>query len=79
MNYFYVDCCSELNDTVVEAQQRIRQVPPPLPVEEAIERYLQSSNRLIILVIHPYPTIHIKKKLSPLVIFVNYFSNVSNY
>ncbi|KAL8248105.1 hypothetical protein R6Q59_004973 [Mikania micrantha] len=40
---------SELNDTVVEAQQRIRQVPPPLPVEEAIERYLQSSNRLIIL------------------------------
>ncbi|KAK9050252.1 hypothetical protein SSX86_030778 [Deinandra increscens subsp. villosa] len=40
---------SELNDTVVEAQQRIRQVPPLLPVEEAIERYLQSSNRLIIL------------------------------
>ncbi|KAI7728146.1 hypothetical protein M8C21_017566 [Ambrosia artemisiifolia] len=40
---------SELNDTVVEAQQRIRQVPPPLPVEEAIECYLQSSNRLIIL------------------------------
>ncbi|PWA69921.1 glycosyl transferase, family 20, Trehalose-phosphatase, HAD-like domain protein [Artemisia annua] len=40
---------SELNDTVVEAQQRIRQVPPSLPVEEAIERYLQSSNRLIIL------------------------------
>ncbi|GJY23424.1 putative reverse transcriptase domain-containing protein [Tanacetum coccineum] len=29
---------SELNDTVVEAQQRTRQVPPPLPVEEAIER-----------------------------------------
>uniref|UniRef100_UPI001CB8C3E3 alpha,alpha-trehalose-phosphate synthase [UDP-forming] 1-like n=1 Tax=Erigeron canadensis TaxID=72917 RepID=UPI001CB8C3E3 len=40
---------SELNDTVIEAQQRIRQVPPPLPVEEAIERYLQSSNRLVIL------------------------------
>ncbi|KAI3675049.1 hypothetical protein L1987_84631 [Smallanthus sonchifolius] len=40
---------SELNDTVVEAQQRIRQVPPHLPVEEAIERYLQSSNRLLIL------------------------------
>ncbi|KAI3677704.1 hypothetical protein L6452_36970 [Arctium lappa] len=34
----------ELNDTVVEAQQRIRQIPPPLPDEEAIERYLQSSN-----------------------------------
>ncbi|KAL7584999.1 hypothetical protein Lser_V15G45478 [Lactuca serriola] len=40
---------SELNDTVVEAQQRIRQVPPLLPVEEAIECYLQSSNRLVIL------------------------------
>ncbi|KAL8205428.1 hypothetical protein R6Q57_008979 [Mikania cordata] len=40
---------SELNDTVVEAQQRIRQVPPHLPVEDAIERYLQSSNRLLIL------------------------------
>ncbi|PWA65224.1 glycosyl transferase, family 20, Trehalose-phosphatase, HAD-like domain protein [Artemisia annua] len=40
---------SELNDTVVEAQQRTRQVPPPLPVEEATERYLQSSNRLLIL------------------------------
>ncbi|XP_024960156.1 alpha,alpha-trehalose-phosphate synthase [UDP-forming] 1 isoform X2 [Cynara cardunculus var. scolymus] len=40
---------SELNDTVVEAQQRIRQVPPALPVEEAIECYLQSSNRLVIL------------------------------
>ncbi|KAJ9560776.1 hypothetical protein OSB04_005936 [Centaurea solstitialis] len=40
---------SELNDTVVEAQQRIREVPPPFPVEEAIERYLQSSNRLLIL------------------------------
>ncbi|XP_076958582.1 alpha,alpha-trehalose-phosphate synthase [UDP-forming] 1-like [Bidens hawaiensis] len=40
---------SELNDTVVEAQQRIRQAPPPLPVEEAIERYMQSSNRLLIL------------------------------
>ncbi|KAD3066736.1 hypothetical protein E3N88_34616 [Mikania micrantha] len=40
---------SELNDTVVEAQQRIRQVPPHLPVEDAIERYLQSTNRLLIL------------------------------
>ncbi|KAI7744321.1 hypothetical protein M8C21_032737 [Ambrosia artemisiifolia] len=42
---------SELNDTVVEAQQRYRQIPPHLPVEEAIERYLQSSNRLLILAI----------------------------
>ncbi|KAK3025493.1 hypothetical protein RJ639_041574 [Escallonia herrerae] len=40
---------SELNDTVVEAQQRIREVPPLLPVKDAIEHYLQSTNRLLIL------------------------------
>ncbi|KAH7860604.1 hypothetical protein Vadar_015456 [Vaccinium darrowii] len=40
---------SELNDTVVEAQLRIRQAPPPLPVNYAIEHYMQSSNRLLIL------------------------------
>ncbi|PWA71584.1 glycosyl transferase, family 20, Trehalose-phosphatase, HAD-like domain protein [Artemisia annua] len=40
---------SELTDTTVEAQQRIRQVPPSLPVEEAIEGYFQSSYRLMIL------------------------------
>ncbi|KAI4374670.1 hypothetical protein MLD38_012637 [Melastoma candidum] len=40
---------SELNDTVVEAQLRTRQVPPPLPVKDAIERYLSSKNRLLIL------------------------------
>ncbi|XP_052207545.1 alpha,alpha-trehalose-phosphate synthase [UDP-forming] 1-like [Diospyros lotus] len=40
---------SELDDTVVEAQLRIRQVPPPLPVKDAIEHYLHSSNRLLIL------------------------------
>ncbi|KAI4333464.1 hypothetical protein L6164_018274 [Bauhinia variegata] len=40
---------SELNDTVVEAQLRTRQVPPPLPTKTAIERYLQSTNRLLIL------------------------------
>ncbi|CAI9290848.1 unnamed protein product [Lactuca saligna] len=34
---------SALNDTVVEAQLRIRQLPPPLPVEEAIERYVKST------------------------------------
>ncbi|PQP96230.1 alpha alpha-trehalose-phosphate synthase [Prunus yedoensis var. nudiflora] len=39
----------ELNDTVVEAQIRTRQVPPPLPNKEAIERYSKASNRLIIL------------------------------
>ncbi|CAA0832395.1 Alpha-alpha-trehalose-phosphate synthase [Striga hermonthica] len=40
---------SELNDTVVEAQLRTRQIPPPLPKQEAIERYLCSNNRLLIL------------------------------
>ncbi|CAH2056859.1 unnamed protein product, partial [Thlaspi arvense] len=40
---------SELNDTVIEAQQRIRQVPPPLPIGDAIKHYLQSNNRLLIL------------------------------
>ncbi|THF96025.1 hypothetical protein TEA_010792 [Camellia sinensis var. sinensis] len=40
---------SELNDTVVEAQQRTKQAPPPLPVNDTIEHYLQSNNRLLIL------------------------------
>ncbi|MQL72932.1 hypothetical protein Taro_005254 [Colocasia esculenta] len=40
---------SELNDTIVEAQLRTRQVPPLLPTKNAVERYLQSKNRLLIL------------------------------
>ncbi|KAK6934129.1 Trehalose-phosphatase [Dillenia turbinata] len=40
---------SELNDTVVEAQLRTKQVPPMLRFQVAIERYLQSNNRLLIL------------------------------
>ncbi|KAJ6830371.1 alpha,alpha-trehalose-phosphate synthase [UDP-forming] 1 [Iris pallida] len=40
---------SELNDTVVEAQLRTRQVPPMLPAGVAIDRYLQAKNRLLIL------------------------------
>ncbi|KAJ4703738.1 Alpha,alpha-trehalose-phosphate synthase 1 [Melia azedarach] len=40
---------SELNDTVVEAQIRTRQVPPSLPIKAAVDSYLQSSNRLLIL------------------------------
>ncbi|KAK9086039.1 hypothetical protein Sjap_026450 [Stephania japonica] len=40
---------SELNDTVVEAQLRMRQVPPLLPIEDAVERYLESRNRLLIM------------------------------
>ncbi|KAK7342832.1 hypothetical protein VNO80_25788 [Phaseolus coccineus] len=41
---------SELNDTVIEAQLRTRQVPPQLPTKAAIESYQQSTNRLLILV-----------------------------
>ncbi|XP_021287464.1 alpha,alpha-trehalose-phosphate synthase [UDP-forming] 1 [Herrania umbratica] len=40
---------SELNDTVVEAQLRTSKVPPELPQNDAMERYLQSGNRLLIL------------------------------
>ncbi|CAI0402355.1 unnamed protein product, partial [Linum tenue] len=40
---------SELNDTVVEAQLRTRKVPPGLPQGDAIECYLNSHNRLLIL------------------------------
>ncbi|KAL3364383.1 hypothetical protein AABB24_013241 [Solanum stoloniferum] len=40
---------SELNDTVIEAQQRIRKVPPRLNISDAIERYSFSNNRLLIL------------------------------
>lgn len=40
---------SELNDTIVEAQLRIRQIPPLLQAEEAVQCYLESNNRLLIL------------------------------
>ncbi|CAN6443573.1 unnamed protein product [Victoria cruziana] len=40
---------SELNDTIVEAQLRTRQIPPSLPIKAAVERYLQARNRLLIL------------------------------
>ncbi|XP_062083340.1 alpha,alpha-trehalose-phosphate synthase [UDP-forming] 1-like isoform X2 [Humulus lupulus] len=36
---------SELNDTIVEAQLRTRQVPPLLPMKEAVDHYLESNNR----------------------------------
>ncbi|KAF6996875.1 hypothetical protein CFC21_013160 [Triticum aestivum] len=39
----------ELNDTVAEALMRTRQVPPDLPSRTAIQQYLQSKNRLLIL------------------------------
>ncbi|KAK6264549.1 hypothetical protein SCA6_019983 [Theobroma cacao] len=40
---------SELNDTIVEAQLRLRQIPPILPIEVAVDRYSKSNNRLLIL------------------------------
>ncbi|KAK7318872.1 hypothetical protein RJT34_03579 [Clitoria ternatea] len=40
---------SELNDTIVEAQLRTRQVPPLLPNKLAVDCYSKSNNRLIIL------------------------------
>ncbi|GAB2236332.1 hypothetical protein Droror1_Dr00028055 [Drosera rotundifolia] len=40
---------SELNDTVVEAQLRIKQIRPGLPYEEATEQFLRCTNRLLIL------------------------------
>ncbi|KAE8690485.1 Alpha,alpha-trehalose-phosphate synthase 1 [Hibiscus syriacus] len=40
---------SELNDTIVEAKLRTRQIPPPLPFEVVVERYTRCNNRLIIL------------------------------
>uniref|UniRef100_A0A0A0M063 alpha,alpha-trehalose-phosphate synthase (UDP-forming) n=1 Tax=Cucumis sativus TaxID=3659 RepID=A0A0A0M063_CUCSA len=40
---------SELNDTIVEAQIRTRQIPPLLPIREAVNCYSRSHNRLIIL------------------------------
>ncbi|AQK94810.1 trehalose-6-phosphate synthase1 [Zea mays] len=39
----------ELNDTVAEALLRTRQVPPGLPSQMAIQQYLRSKNRLLIL------------------------------
>ncbi|XP_028763778.1 alpha,alpha-trehalose-phosphate synthase [UDP-forming] 1 isoform X2 [Neltuma alba] len=53
---------SELNDTVVEAQLRTRQVPPQLPTKTTIERYLQSTNRLLILGFNATLTEPVEKK-----------------
>lgn len=53
--------CSELNDTIVEAQLRIRQIPPLLETNEAVDRYLDSNNRLLILVFSPFK-LNTKKK-----------------
>ncbi|QCE10205.1 alpha,alpha-trehalose-phosphate synthase [UDP-forming] 1 isoform X1 [Vigna unguiculata] len=53
---------SELNDTIDEAQLRTKQVPPRLPMETAVERYLQSNNRLIILGFNGTLTVPVERK-----------------
>lgn len=40
---------SELNDTIVEAELRTLRIPPHLPIEEAVTKYQQARNRLLIL------------------------------
>ncbi|KAL1829613.1 hypothetical protein ACET3Z_008025 [Daucus carota] len=40
---------SELNDTVVEAQLRTKQIPPPIQSIKVLESFSQSNNRLLIL------------------------------
>ncbi|KAK3006405.1 hypothetical protein RJ639_015546, partial [Escallonia herrerae] len=40
---------SELNDSIVEAQMRTRQIPPLLRTIDVLQCYLQSNNRLLIL------------------------------
>lgn len=44
-------CFSELNDTVVEAQLRTKQIPPPIQSIKVLESFSQSNNRLLILVL----------------------------
>ncbi|XP_030508576.2 alpha,alpha-trehalose-phosphate synthase [UDP-forming] 1 [Cannabis sativa] len=39
----------KLNETIVEAQRRTRQFPLLLPMKEVVDRYSESSNRLLIL------------------------------
>lgn len=50
--------CSELNDTVVEAQLRITQIRPVLPIEYAVNNFLKCSNRLLILVLYSLPFLY---------------------
>jgi hypothetical protein len=50
INTLIICLYSELNDTIVEAQLRTRQVPPLLPNKVAVDCYSKSNNRLIILV-----------------------------
>ncbi len=40
---------SELNDTHIEADLRMRHTPPPLEVQEVLYGYMTSTRRLIVL------------------------------
>ncbi|XP_058779486.1 alpha,alpha-trehalose-phosphate synthase [UDP-forming] 1 [Vicia villosa] len=53
---------NDLNDTVVEAQLRTKQIPPRLPADEAIEQYMTSTNRLLILGFNGTLTEPVEKK-----------------
>ncbi|KZV44015.1 trehalose-phosphate synthase 1 [Dorcoceras hygrometricum] len=48
---------SEMNDAVIEAQNRIREFTPRLVVSDAIKSYLQSYNRLLILNLYVHPNV----------------------
>ncbi|KAK8573025.1 hypothetical protein V6N13_048589 [Hibiscus sabdariffa] len=61
---------SELNDTIIEAQLRTTQIPPPLRIEVAVERFTRSNNRFIILgfnatLTEPMNSVGRKDKLRP--------------
>jgi trehalose 6-phosphate synthase/phosphatase len=45
---------SELNDTIVEAELRTLHVPPTLPAQQALTKFQDSKNRLLILVRNVY-------------------------
>lgn len=52
---------SELNDTIVEAQLRTKQIPPSLQTNDAVESYSQSNNRLLILVTISFSCLNLKR------------------
>ncbi|KAK8681011.1 hypothetical protein V6N13_053418 [Hibiscus sabdariffa] len=61
---------SELNDTIIEAQLRTTQIPPPLRIEVAVDRFTRSNNRFIILgfnatLTEPMNSVGRKDKLRP--------------
>ncbi|KAI5073451.1 hypothetical protein GOP47_0011464 [Adiantum capillus-veneris] len=53
---------SELNDTIVEAELRTRRIPPHLPVEEAVGKYQEARNRLLILGFNATMTTQVERR-----------------